>query len=778
VSARDDAGRLTAGILILNWNGRDLLREHLPSVVTAAAHSGIEVAVADNGSTDGSVEYLEEAFSGVTVLPLGENLGFGAGYNHAVDLVSWDIVILLNNDMLVAEDFAEHLLAPFSGEASDGIFAVTAQIHFQDQDRRRDETGRTSARYAGGELQCAHLPIDVGDALQPVLWAGGGSSAVSRAKFLALGGFEELYNPFYVEDLDLSFRAWQRGWATYLAPAATVYHRHRGSTSKLDPKGVETIVARNRTLFVLLNSSDPRIVASHLASVARPTALRRDGSRADYRALLEVGKRLPAVLTRRRQRRVRPDLAAMSERDVLAQFENDWLPDLGLPDAPSSGGPAVRGGRPLRVLVLVPISVYPVSHGGATRVANTAWGLSRLGHEVHVLSFVGNEEEREAMLSMPEVAGSYSFVLPLGRELVPGGLTPTVVRETYRPDAREIVQALVRKLGIDVVELDYTHAAAYLPDVRSVPAILIEHDVAYRSAMRAALAQEGQIARARKFFDALRLYRWELEHARKADLVLAVSEEEADILRSHGVTRVSGAVPSGVDVAEFEPSAPRREVRDILFLGYFLHTPNVDALRFLIDDIWPLLGGRASGLSVTIAGKGLNQAMQARVAEAGFDNAGFVEDLHGTLWSHRVFVSPIRYGAGIRIKLLEAAAARCAIVSTTLGAEGLGFQDGVDLLIADTPEEFAAAVRRLLDDSELRRRLGDSAHDRVKQTHDWANLARRLESVIYDLLESRPRGVTGGDEAERRRSAGRMETSAPATVGRLDALGTDDTGTV
>ena len=742
MSAREGGGGLTAGILILNWNGRDLLREHLPSVVAAAAHSGIQVAVADNGSTDGSVEYLRQAFPGVTTLPLEENLGFGAGYNRAIGVVSWDVVILLNNDMLVAEDFAEHLLAPFSDEDGDGVFAVTAQIHFQEQHREREETGCTTARFSHGELECAHLPVEAGDGLRPVLWAGGGSSAVSRAKFLELGGFEDLFNPFYVEDLDLSFRAWQHGWTTYLAPDSTVYHRHRGSTGRLDPRVVETIVARNRTLFVLLNTSDPRLVARHLAQIARPTVLRRDGSRADYRALLEVGKRLPAVAAKRRQRRASLGRPVLSARDVLARFADDWLPRLDLPSAPTDVRPAVRGGRPLRILLVVPISVYPVSHGGATRVANTAWGLSRLGHEVHVLSLVDSEEERRAMLSMPEVAGSYSFVLPLGRELVPGGLTPTVVRETYRPDAQGIVTALVRRLSIDVVELDYTHAAVYLRDVPDVPTILIEHDVAYRSAVRAALAQADPVARGRKLFDALRLYRWELEHASRADLVLAVSEEEADILRRRGLTKVSSAVPSGVDVAEFEPSGPRHEVRDILFLGYFLHTPNVDGLRFLVDEIWPELGGRESGLSATIVGKGLDRAMQTRVAEAGLEYAGFVEDLRAALWAHRVFVSPIRYGAGIRIKLLEAAAARCAIVSTTLGAEGLGFRDGVNLLIADTPEDFAAAVRRLLDDDELRRRLGDSAHDRVKQTHDWANLARRLEDVIYGLVESR-----GGDPA-------------------------------
>jgi GT2 family glycosyltransferase/glycosyltransferase involved in cell wall biosynthesis len=740
VSAHGDGRGFTAGILILNWNGEDLLAQYLPSVAAAAEHTGIPVAVADNGSTDGSVEFLRTEFPAVTVLPLGENLGFGGGYNRAIDLVDWDVVILLNSDMLVAEDFADHLLAPFSAADGDGLFAVTAQILHEDPEQRREETGRTSASFAAGELRCAHLPVDDQTDVQPVLWAGGGSSAVSRAKFLELGGFEDLYSPFYVEDLDLSFRAWRQGWRTLLAPASVVHHRHRGSTGRLDQKAVETVIARNRTLFVLLNMDDPRAIASHLGRVALPGAFRRDRSPADYQALLAVARRLPAVVERRRSRRQAP---AYSHREVLERFAADWEPQVGLPGGPPDNGPPVRGGRPLRVLFVVPICVYPVSHGGATRVANSVWGLSRLGHEVYILSLVGSEEEREAMLSMPEVAGSYSYVLPAKGERVPGGLTPTVVRETYRPEAQAILEALVRRLGIDVVELDYTHAAAYAVDGLGAPTILVEHDLAYRSAFRTAMSQDGKLLKARKLFDAARLYRWELEMAKKVDLVLAVSDEEAEMLRRHGVHRVTGAVPSGVDVAEFEPPSCRDETRDLLFMGYFLHTPNVDGLQFLARDIWPHLGGAESELSVTVVGTGLADDLRAEVTQAGLTCAGFVDDVRAELWSHKVFVCPIRLGAGIRIKLLEAAAARCAIVSTTLGAEGLGLRDGVDLLIADTPEDFAAAVSRLLEDEQLRRRLGDSAHDRVRQTHDWATLAQRLEDVIYDLLE-RPAGLVSG----------------------------------
>ena len=185
---------------------------------------------------------LARDFPEIWRIPLNENHGFGGGYNRAVAQVDWEIVVLLNNDMLVAEDFAEYLLAPFATD--DTLFAVTAQIFLQDQTRRREETGRTSARLRWGEIEYAHLPVDHLDGPVPVLWAGGGSSAVSRDKFMALGGFDEVFNPFYMEDVDLSLRAWRRGWSTLFEPRSTVQHRHRSSTSRLDPAYVDAVIAR------------------------------------------------------------------------------------------------------------------------------------------------------------------------------------------------------------------------------------------------------------------------------------------------------------------------------------------------------------------------------------------------------------------------------------------------------------------------------------------------------------------------------------------------------
>jgi glycosyltransferase involved in cell wall biosynthesis len=209
------------------------------------------------------------------------------------------------------------------------------------------------------------------------------------------------------------------------------------------------------------------------------------------------------------------------------------------------------------------------------------------------------------------------------------------------------------------------------------------------------------------------------------------------MLRRRGVPRATSAVPNGVDVAAFEPGGGRQEVRDILFVGYFLHPPNVDGLNHFVSSVWPHLRDQGRRLSVTVVGSGLAADLRARVEAAGFHYAGFVDDLAAEFWSHRVFVCPIRFGAGTRIKLLEAAAARCAIVSTTLGAEGLGLRNGRDALLADDPAAFAQAVLQLLDDKELRVRLGDAAHDTVQRQFDWPVLAGRLERVFYDLLEAR-----------------------------------------
>jgi glycosyltransferase involved in cell wall biosynthesis len=391
---------------------------------------------------------------------------------------------------------------------------------------------------------------------------------------------------------------------------------------------------------------------------------------------------------------------------------------------------------PLRLLFFVPTCVYPVSHGGASRITNTMWGLASRGHEVHVLSLVGNSTQQEAMRALPHVTTSEAHVIPPDRYHLPGGSVPSIVRNTHRAWVGHRMEELIREYSIDIAQLEYTQSAAYASAARPVPVVLVEHDVAFVSSFRRVMLEKSPFHSAYRLFDSIRLHHWELQHAKRVDLVLAASDREAALLRTRGVACASGAVPNGADVRSLEPRGPRREERDLLYVGSFYHRPNVDGLRYFVSEIWPSLRQLSPHLNVSIVGPGLPSDLAVMVDGLGFRYAGYVQDLAAELWSHKVFIVPIRYGAGTRIKVLEAAAAKCAMVSTSLGVEGIGLRDGWDALIADRPEEFARAVVTLLDSDDLRVSIGSSAHDFVQRHFDWPNLVCRLEELYFGLMAS------------------------------------------
>jgi GT2 family glycosyltransferase len=298
------AGSSKTTIIIVNWDGKHLLAECLPAVIDAVKHDGRihDILVVDNGSTDGSVEFIRRDFPCVRVLELDRNYGFAGGNNRGVADVRTGIIVLLNNDMIVDRNFLRPLTDAFSDES---VFAVTSQIFFQDQTRRREETGKTRARFDRGFFYLWHDAIQPGDESTdtvPVVWAGGGSCAIDRNKFLAIGGFDSLFHPFYVEDTDVSYQAWKRGWKCLLAPASRVIHKHR-STSKprFGEDFVENTIRKNQYLFVWKNVTDVSMLLQHLVNLPRThaRAMMRGNPAFEVRAFFRAFRQLPEALRRR-----------------------------------------------------------------------------------------------------------------------------------------------------------------------------------------------------------------------------------------------------------------------------------------------------------------------------------------------------------------------------------------------------------------------------------------------------------------------------------------------
>jgi N-acetylglucosaminyl-diphospho-decaprenol L-rhamnosyltransferase len=299
----DPVGADRTHILVLNYNGRELLAECLPSIVEAAAGATVPcaVSVVDNGSTDGSLEDLANHWPGIPVVR-EPNRGL-ASFNHVLARLDEPVVLLLNNDVKLAPEAIAPLLDVFSAH-EDALFAAPKCWSF---DGQTYEGMRTRVRMRFGLIQgMCRVPGHEAWIERPDLTAAAGPVlAVDRRRFLALGGYDPLFFPGRIEDLDLGFRGWMAGWKGYYVPESVAFHRGFGSFEPAFGRaGCDRLAARNSLIFAWKNLGGRRL-AAHLAwlpaRLAHALATRR-GTFA--RALVEAVARLGRVAEARRARDV------------------------------------------------------------------------------------------------------------------------------------------------------------------------------------------------------------------------------------------------------------------------------------------------------------------------------------------------------------------------------------------------------------------------------------------------------------------------------------------
>lgn len=306
-------------ILVLNYNGRDLLAECLPTLVEAARRSPVPctVTVVDNDSTDDSLAYLAEAWPEVAVIR-EPNRGL-ASFNAVLSRRDEPVVLLLNNDVKLDPEAVGPLLAAFD-EHEDALFSAPLCWTF---DGREYEGMRTRVRSRFGLVQgVCRVPGHEEAATRPDLTASAGPVlAVDRERFLALGGYDPLYFPGRIEDLDLGFRGWMAGWRGYYVPEAVAYHRGFGSFGPaFGADGCDRLAVRNTLLFAWKNLGGPRLLA-HLAWL--PARLARavlTGKLGFVRAFRQAVARLGPTLVARRDQAVGRDGWTIRQEAFFRQF--------------------------------------------------------------------------------------------------------------------------------------------------------------------------------------------------------------------------------------------------------------------------------------------------------------------------------------------------------------------------------------------------------------------------------------------------------------------------
>jgi len=255
---------MTVSIVIPNWNGKELMARYLPDVIRAKDNkkNGIrEVIIVDDGSTDGSVEFVrnfKSQTSNLRLIEQKENNGFSVAVNLGVRNAKGDLVCLLNTDVSPSRNFLEYVLMHFNDE---NVFAVS--LHEKGY-------GPAVGYFRNGYFEHGGLPAR--KEITETMWVNGGSGVFRRRMWKELKGFdEELLSPFYWEDVDISYRAQKRGYRVLWEPGARVLHQHESviNTNNFARRKMNMIKERNELLFIWKNITSKQMFRKHFSGLVR-----------------------------------------------------------------------------------------------------------------------------------------------------------------------------------------------------------------------------------------------------------------------------------------------------------------------------------------------------------------------------------------------------------------------------------------------------------------------------------------------------------------------------
>lgn len=296
--------------------------------------------------------------------------------------------------------------------------------------------------------------------------------------------------------------------------------------------------------------------------------------------------------------------------------------------------------------------------------------------------------------------------------------------------ARELRDLLAQK-EYDLLLCDFLLTAAVVPWDWPKPKVLFTHNIEAVIWERHYRLSRNPIWKAVSYREYRLLERMEREYVSRAEHVLAVSENDRDFFLKYAPESRMSVIPTGVDVDYFSPRDGEEDPSSIVFTGSMDWTANEDGIVFFIENVLPLVRRRFPRAKLWVVGRRpTSRLQQIGRSITDVEVTGTVDDIRPYLSRGSVYVVPLRVGGGTRIKIFEAMAAGKAVVSTTIGAEGLPVQDGENILLADDAETFAKCVVDLLSDDVRRKNLGAAARKLVSENYSWKAVGKTMAKVL------------------------------------------------
>lgn len=402
----------------------------------------------------------------------------------------------------------------------------------------------------------------------------------------------------------------------------------------------------------------------------------------------------------------------------------------------------------MKILWLNAGLLLPLDKGGKLRTWHLMRHLARR-HAITYLSFAEPDQPEEDIQGMREVAGrvitvprtdpgkgSVQFYADVAKYVLHP--VPYAVAKYRSAEYSQRVRALLEDDSFDLVVADFLPPVVNMPDQLPCPSVLFTHNVEAEIWRRHSETARHPLKRALLHGQWSRMLAFERKALDHFDLVLTVSEKDRETFQQlyPSADRKYYVVPTGVDTGFFSPADRAKHTSPgLVFTGSMDWLPNEDGMLHFCRDILPLIRRQAPDVTLTIVGRAPTAAIKRLAEEAGIVVTGRVEDVRPYIADATVYVVPLRIGGGTRLKIFEAMSMGRAVVSTTIGAEGLPVTPGQDIEIADEPEAFVRAVLQLLRDDGQRRRLEQAARQLVVERYDWSVVAQEMEAALAAAAE-------------------------------------------
>ncbi|MDO5561971.1 MAG: glycosyltransferase family 4 protein [bacterium] len=395
----------------------------------------------------------------------------------------------------------------------------------------------------------------------------------------------------------------------------------------------------------------------------------------------------------------------------------------------------------MKILMLTPYLPYPLLSGGQIRTYNLLKKMAKL-HEITLFSLIKNDEEKQYIKELEKYCHKVRVFKRSTKPFTVKNILRTAF-STYpflviRNHVGQVIDAIREELASDNYDLIHAETFYMMPHIpqTNIPVILVEQTIEYLGYESFAQNIKLKFLRPLLNIDIKKIKYWEKYYWRNCDQLVTMSEEDKTFIQKEiGHKTPISVVANGVDTSWFaQKKFAKRKTPTLLSVGTFKWLPNVEAVQFLVQKVWPLIKAKRPDVKLWIVGNAPTpQILNYAHHDTQIEVSGRVPDIREAFSGAHILLAPVFSGKGTRYKILEAMASGTPIIATSIAVEGLGVKNGEEVLIANQAEEIAQTTLNLLENESLQKKLSHQGQTFVRQNFDWDLIAKKLDEVYLSL---------------------------------------------